>query len=79
MQCVDFDTYQEATEYVKSDFYALPIIDPISWHDSAIPTAGTYAKGDVIYNTAPTAGGYMGWTCTVAGTPGTWRPFGAIV
>jgi hypothetical protein len=78
IQIVQFATYQEAVDYLKSDFYALPAGDPISWHDSAIPTTGTYAKGDVIYNTNPTPGGYMGWTCTTAGSPGIWKGFGLI-
>lgn len=78
LQAVAFNTYQEAADYVKSDFYALPAGDPISWYDSAIPTAGIYAKGDVIYNTAPAIGGNLGWICTEAGSPGTWRPFGTI-
>lgn len=45
---------------------------------SAAPTTGTYRQGDVVYNTAPSAGGYAGWVCTVAGSPGTWKQFGAI-
>lgn len=46
--------------------------------DSTAPTEGTWAKGSIVYNTAPTAGGYAGWVCTVAGTPGTWKGFGSI-
>lgn len=45
---------------------------------TAAPTAGTWAKGDRVLNTSPTPGGWAGWICTAAGTPGTWRPFGAI-
>lgn len=43
------------------------------------PTTGTWAKGDVIRNSAPTEAGVAlakyviyGWICTVAGSPGTW-------
>ena len=39
---------------------------------------GGGTKGDIVYNTAPTPGGYLGWVCTVTGTPGTWKPFGLI-
>jgi hypothetical protein len=46
---------------------------------SAAPTTGTYSRGQVIWNTAPTAGGYVGWVCVTAGTPGTWKQFGAIL
>lgn len=47
-------------------------------YGSAAPAAGTYLAGDVVYNTAPAASGYVGWVCTVAGTPGTWKGFGVI-
>ena len=45
---------------------------------AAIPAAGTWAVGDIILNTAPAASGFIGWVCTTAGTPGTWKTFGAI-
>jgi len=45
---------------------------------TAAPTTGTYQVGDIFYNSSPTAGGYIGWVCTTAGTPGTWKTFGAI-
>lgn len=44
----------------------------------AAPTAGTWPKGAVVLNANPTAGGTVGWVCTAAGTPGTWKTFGAI-
>lgn len=46
--------------------------------DFNIPTHGTWGKGDIVYNLNPTAGGYVGWICTAAGSPGTWKGFGAI-
>jgi hypothetical protein len=45
---------------------------------SAAPASGTYSVGDIVWNTTPTAGGTMGWVCTTAGTPGTWKTFGSI-
>lgn len=39
----------------------------------AAPSTGTWAVGDQVINTAPTAAGTPGWVCTVAGTPGTWN------
>lgn len=42
------------------------------------PTSGTYRIGDIRYHTAPTAGAFIGWICTTAGSPGTWKGFGAI-
>ena len=45
---------------------------------SAPPSTGTYAVGNFFLNSTPTAGGYMGWVCTTAGSPGVWKTFGAI-
>lgn len=35
-------------------------------------------QGDFIWNTAGTSGQPIGWYCTVAGSPGTWRAAGTI-
>lgn len=46
---------------------------------SSIPSSNIDAEvGDICYNTSPSAGGAIGWVCTTAGTPGTWKEFGAI-
>jgi hypothetical protein len=45
---------------------------------NSAPISGTWKVGDQVYNTGPTAGGYLGWVCITAGTPGTWKEFGAI-
>lgn len=45
---------------------------------TAAPTSGTWQVGDRVWNTAPTAGGTLGWVCVTAGTPGTWKTFGSI-
>ena len=45
---------------------------------NAAPSDGTYKRGDIVYNSAPSAGGYVGWICVTAGTPGTWKGFGSI-
>lgn len=47
-------------------------------YSSAAPTSGTWALGEIVYNSAPASAGYVGWVCTAAGTPGTWKGFGAI-
>lgn len=52
--------------------------DKVALISTSAPTVGTYAVGDVVYNSAPAAGGTMGWVCVTAGTPGTWKTFGAI-
>jgi hypothetical protein len=47
-------------------------------YGTVAPTTGTWNQGDVVYNTTPSASGYMGWTCVTSGSPGTWKGFGAI-
>jgi len=42
------------------------------------PRKVMWKQGDIVFNTAPTAGGSVGWVCTTGGTPGTWKTFGAI-
>jgi len=39
---------------------------------AAAPTTGTHFFGKIIYNNAPTPGGFVGWVCTTAGTFGTY-------
>ena len=46
--------------------------------DSAAPVSDTWSQGDIVFNSAPTAGGFIGWVCVSGGTPGTWKTFGAI-
>jgi hypothetical protein len=46
---------------------------------SAEPATGTWEDTDIIYKANSVAGDYIGWVCTTAGTPGTWREFGAIL
>lgn len=40
---------------------------------AAAPAAGAWLRGDICYNTTPSAAGIPGWRCTAAGTPGTWK------
>jgi hypothetical protein len=42
------------------------------------PSDGTHVVGDLAYTRAPAAAGSIGQVCTTAGTPGTWKTFGAI-
>jgi hypothetical protein len=53
-------------------------IYPALLHLGGTPGYGTWKVGDIVYNTTPTSGGNIGWVCTTAGTPGTWKTFGAI-
>lgn len=45
---------------------------------SATPTTGYWAIGERVYNSAPSAGGLVGWVCVSSGSPGTWKGFGSI-
>jgi len=45
---------------------------------TSAPQNGSYIKGDIVWNTDPKAGDYIGWVCIATGTPGAWLPFGGI-
>ena len=45
---------------------------------SAAPTTGDWTVGDRAMFTTPVAGGNIGAVCVTAGTPGTWKTYGAI-
>ena len=42
------------------------------------PVTGYYNVSDILWNNAAAAGGKIGWVCTTAGSPGTWKTFGDI-
>ena len=46
--------------------------------DPATDANGSWRVGDVVLDNTPTAGGSIGSVCTTAGSPGTWKTFGAI-
>lgn len=50
--------------------------DQITIWDTTTPATGYWIRGDIVYNTAPSSAGYIGWTVTT--TPSTWRTFGLI-
>jgi hypothetical protein len=45
---------------------------------TAAPGSGTYIQGDMMLNSAPAAGGPMGWMCVAGGSPGTWKAMGSL-
>lgn len=47
---------------------------PVAISTTAIPTAGTWTRGQFVFNASASSGAPMGWICSVAGTPGTWLP-----
>lgn len=44
--------------------------------DTTTPSTGYWIQGDVVYDTTPSASGYIGWVVTT--TPSTWKTFGPI-
>jgi hypothetical protein len=46
---------------------------------NAAPGGGTWAIGDRAEFHTPVTGGYIGAVCTVAGNPGTWKSYGAVL
>jgi len=78
------DIQIEATEFAQGKVlsqwnYANATFNAVDQFKSgAAPTTGTWRQGDIIYNSAPVSGGYAGWICTAAGTPGTWKTYGLI-
>jgi hypothetical protein len=42
------------------------------------PISGSYALGDIVWNSTPKPTGHVGWICIREGTPGEWKPFGQI-
>lgn len=50
----------------------------IHFPESSVPSDGDHLVGDVVWDTAPSAGGHAGWICVTAGNPGTWKTFGDI-
>jgi len=48
------------------------------YQNAAAPTTGTWKAGDIAWDLTPSAAGRIGWVCVTAGTPGTWKAFGAI-
>jgi hypothetical protein len=45
---------------------------------SGPPTVGTWNRGDIVWNSFPSAGGVPGWVCVASGTPGTWKAMAAV-
>jgi len=73
------NSWDSATPFLLSAFSRTS-----STHDQAevrypaAPTILTWTRGDIVYNEEPSASGSIGFVCVTAGTPGTWKTFGAI-
>ena len=47
-------------------------LNSITWGATS-PSTGTWAQGDICWNTGASGGGSPGWICSAAGTSGTWK------
>lgn len=47
-------------------------------YGGAAPTSGTWERGDIVWDTTPSDGQFIGWVCTASGSPGTWKTWGVI-
>jgi len=59
-------------------FYEEPTGDRVFKGFSSAPSTGTWRRGDKVLVDDPSASGYIGYVCVTAGTPGTWKGYGAI-
>ena len=60
--------------YRNIDHTSMAITDnlgPDDFFDTAVPTAGTFEKGQFVRNTASATSDALGWACTQSGTQGT--------
>lgn len=46
--------------------------------DTDAPTSGSFNQGDIVWNSQPQPGRFVGWVCLQSGTPGLWSGFGRI-
>jgi hypothetical protein len=70
--------FQVRGRYLASPYPTITYGNNEHYFGTAAPGSGTYKRGDIVWNTSPSASGFIGWTCVTAGTPGTWKTFGAI-
>lgn len=52
-------------------------VEQTTWYPTDA-SRGAWRQGDKVYILTPTAGGSVGYVCTAAGSPGTWKAFGTI-
>lgn len=57
---------------------AIKFNDKLHLSGTAAPVSGGFSEGDIVWNSEPTAGRFVGWVCIKAGNPGLWNGFGRI-
>jgi len=71
-QTVQFNTQQDAIEYFNNGLHLADSGNQRVVYSTSAPTTGTWAVGDRVINKNATIGQPKAWSCTVAGTSGTW-------
>jgi len=68
-----------ATNWIAERSSPANSLDRKAWRSaSTIPAGGTWAQGDIVWNSAPVSGASIGWICVAGGTPGTWKSMGSV-
>lgn len=68
-----------AEQWRIENSYPSNLLDAKKWRSAtSAPSVGTWSRGEIVWNSAPSAGGTIGFVCVVAGTPGTWKTFAPI-
>ena len=75
---IDVNYATAGTVYIQNTWAPQATTALYGYYTSSPPSAGTWQLGDIIYDASPSASDYVGWVCVTAGTPGTWKTFGAI-
>ena len=57
---------------------AIKFNDKLHLNGNEPPISGAFNEGDIVWNTYPQPGKFVGWVCTRAGNPGLWSGFGRI-
>ena len=60
--------------YANGKWKRQPVFDA----KTGAPSSGSYALGEITFNSNPAAAGKAGWICVSAGSPGIHKPWGAI-
>jgi hypothetical protein len=71
--------FQNITSSQRSNATSTNSVVQRTMHGTAAPSTESCNFGDKVINKAPVASGTLSWVCTMAGAPGTWKTFGAIV
>jgi hypothetical protein len=76
--------YGKLSVGVKNPRESFEVVGNIRWANklfavgNSAPTDGNFTQGDIVWNSIPKEGAFIGWVCVTSGSPGQWKPFGGI-